>query len=150
MTTAALKTQPDPEKKLDPSRLLPELQPYLETQLAKIKDDNGLGRLNLSKEQKTTICRVYERTGSISKAASRVGVSPTVIYYRLANDPDFYDAFSLTKLSIGDNLQATSVQMARKDHGVTDRMCQLKRFFPTVYRENQYPVAVGISLNLSP
>ena len=104
----------------------------------------------LTKEEKATVCRVYARTGSLCKAAERIGVSPTLIYRHMELDPDFRDAFSLSKLSLGDKIQTTSVKRALDDMGVVDRMCQLKRFFPGVYRESQQTIAVGVSIQLGP
>ena len=36
------------------------------------------------------------------------------------------------------------------DKGVVDRMCQLKRFFPEVYRERGNVIAVSVSVGEPP
>ena len=118
------------------STLLPELPSYIEEELDKLNDDNMFGHKNITKEAKETVCRTYVKTGSLVKAAEAVGVSPTLIYRRLVEDAQFRRAFSLAKYSLGDSIQAKSVERALNDNGVVDRMCQLKRFFPSVYRES--------------
>jgi hypothetical protein len=84
------------------------------------------------------------------QAAAKIGGTPALLYGHLQRDPGFRSAFSLAKLSLGDKIQATSVRRALDDSGVTDRMCQLKRFFPSVYRETQPQVNVGVSLQFNP
>lgn len=128
--------------------LLPELPAYIESQLSKLVSDSGFGQRLFTSEEKATVCRVYTQTGSLGKCAEVIGVSPTTIYRHMEIDPDFRAAFSLAKLSLGDKIQTKSVERAMHDNGVVDRMCQLKRFFPSVYRESQTQVAVGVSINL--
>ena len=129
--------------------LLPELPAYIESQLSNLKSDKGFGQRLFTSEEKATVCRVYVATGSLVKSAEAIKVSPTTVYRHMEIDPDFRSAFSLAKLSLGDNIQSKSVERALHDNGYVDRMCQLKRFFPSVYRESssQVNVAVGISLN---
>ena len=113
--------------------LLPELPSYAETVLLNLNDDKGFCHRNLTKEEKATFCRFYAMTGSMEKSADHINISLPTAYRHLRSDPDFQDAFSLAKLSMLDRIQAKSVEMAGKDHGVTDRMCQLKRMAPQVY-----------------
>ena len=133
--------------------LLPELPAYIEAELRNLSDDTRLSTSwkarNLTAEEKATACRVYAETGSMVQAAEKISGSPTLIYRHLELDPDFRSAFSLAKMSLGDKIQTTSVRRALHDNGVVDRMCQLKRFFPSVYRESQQTIAVGVSVNLN-
>ena len=133
-------------------QLLPELPDYVEAVLTKLEDDNGLhfNARELTSVEKQTICRTYARTGSLERTCDRAKVSLSALYRHLQVDDKFRAAFSLAKLSIGDAIQTVSVKRALTDNGVVDRMCQLKRFFPKVYRESQTQVAVGVSIQFNP
>lgn len=115
------------------SELLPELPDYIEDLISKFNDDNGFSKRNLTKEEKSAFCRAYVLCGNLEEAAEHIGISFPTAYNHLQRDPDFKAAVAMAKLSQGMKLQGKSVQMAMKDHGVTDRMCQLKRHFPQVY-----------------
>ena len=136
--------------------LLPELSPYIESYFHNLTDDAGFLKNRLTATEKEILCRVYAKTGSIDRVCEKAGqllhqptFSPPTLYRHLEIDEDFRRAFRLAKLSTGDAIQTVSVKRALDDNGVVDRMCQLKRFFPSVYRENQQTVAVGVSINLS-
>ena len=130
--------------------LLPELPDYIEVELRKLQDDNGFGQRLLTSEEKATVCRAYLRSGSLVRASEAIKCSPATVYRHMEIDPDFRSAFALSKYSLGDKVQAKSVERALTDGGVVDRMCQLKRFFPKVYRESAPQVSVGIALNFNP
>lgn len=134
-------------------QLLPELPDYIDRLLDKLKPDIDIqkGKFRpLLAAEKQAICVIYRRTASVDKTCDRVGISPTMLYRHLELDPDFREAFTLAKFSIGDKIQAMSVKRALDPQGVVDRMCQLKRFFPRVYRESQSQVNIGVSVNLAP
>lgn len=133
-------------------QLLPELPDYVEAVLSKLEDDNGLHfkSRELSAAEKATICRTYARTGSLERTCQRAKVSLSALYRHLQIDEKFRAAFALSKLSIGDSIQSVSVKRALQDSGVVDRMCQLKRFFPKVYKDQQPQIAVGVSVNIQP
>ena len=130
--------------------LLPELPEYVEHELRKLQDDNGFGQRLLTSEEKATVCRAYLRTGSLVKASEAIKCSPATVYRHMELDPDFRSAFALSKYSLGDKIQTKSVERALTDGGVVDRMCQLKRFFPKVYKDQQPQIAVGVSVNIQP
>ena len=124
--------------------ILPELPDYIESLMLKLNDDKGFCHKNLTKEQKSSFCRAYFETGNLEDAAHHIGISFPTAYLHIRRDPDFQDAVALTKLSTGLSIQGKSVQMARKDHGVTDRMCQMKRHFPNVYGSHVNQTQVNI------
>lgn len=128
------------------ANLLPELPDYLEQSCFKLTDDAPLGKhwktRYLTAEEKMTFVRAYVSSGSIRKAAETSKIPVPTFYKHLQTDPDFQRAMTLAKLSMGDSLQATSYRRALEPNGVVDRMCQLKRFFPRIYRENS-----GITVN---
>ena len=130
--------------------LLPELPEYMEAIISKLTDVKDFQGKLLTREQKSTFCRAYAETGSVEKSSERIGIAPNTAYAHLRLDPDFQDAFALAKLSMLDSIQATSVRMAKMEKGTIDRMCQLRRLAPKVYRENQAQVQVGIALSFSP
>ena len=136
-----------PENRL--STLLPELPSYIETALLNLSNDTGFRQKLLTKEEKGTFCRVYAMTSSLEKSAEHIGISVPTAYRHLRNDPAFQDAFALAKLSMLDNMQATSVRVGLMEKGVVDRMCQLKRLAPAVYRELRGNITVGVQLNMA-
>lgn len=146
---ATLDATPAPDLVERSREMLPELPPYIEAAIAKLTDDKDFRGKLLTSEQKATFCRAYADTGSIMQAAERIHISPTTAYAHLRLDPDFQDAFALSKLSMLDTIQATSVRVAKMEKGTIDRMCQLRRLAPQVYRENQSQVNVGVALNLN-
>lgn len=131
-------------------QLLPELPSYMEAIISKLTDDKDFQGKLLTSEEKSTFCRSYVDTGSFNKAAERIGIAPNTAYAHLRLDPAFQDAFALAKLSMLDDIQSTSVRMAKQDKGTIDRMCQLRRLAPQVYRETQPTVAIGVSVNIQP
>jgi hypothetical protein len=141
-------TTPSAEAKEGVRQLLPELPAYIEIELQKLQDDTGFGQRLLTSEEKATVCRLYTMYGSVSRCAEEINCSPATLYRHMELDPDFRSAFALAKLSLGDRVQTKSVERALTNNGVVDRMCQLKRFFPNVYRESQGPVQVGVAVNL--
>ena len=149
VAAASLPEAPEQAKEAVRS-LLPELPAYIEEELRNLTNDRGLLGRNLTIEEKATACRVYAKTGSMIQAAEKIKGTPPLLYGHLERDPAFRKAFTLAKLSLGDRIQTTSVRRALEDGGVVDRMCQLKRFFPTVYRESQPQIAVGVSVNIAP
>ena len=130
--------------------LLPELPDYIETLISKLSNDQYLGKHPFTKEEKATFCRAYAETGSVEKSAEKIKVSPPTVYAHLRMDTDFQDAFALAKLSMLDTIQGTSVRMAKMEKGTIDRMCQLRRLAPKVYRETQSQIAVGVSIQFNP
>jgi len=141
-------TTPTPEAKEAVRQLLPEVPEYIEYELRKLTDDTGYGQRLLTAEEKATVVRMYAECGSLVKCSEAIHCSPATLYRHMEIDPQFRSAFSLAKLSLGDRVQTKSVERALTDNGVVDRMCQLKRFFPTVYRESQQVMNVGIAVNL--
>ena len=139
----------DPTESLA-ARLLPELPEYMEVVLRNLKDDNGFSQKNLTAEEKQTFCRAYASSGSLEIASETVKISVQTAYRHLDRDPDFAGAFSLAKLSLGGKIQTKSVEMALTDKGTFDRGLQLRRFFPSVYRNNDAQVNVGIVVNARP
>lgn len=130
--------------------LLPELPDYITDAISKLSDDNDFSKRNLTSEEKAIICRAYAESGSLAKTCARVRIAITTLYQHLERDPDFRAAFSLSKMAILDDIQSTSVRMAKMEKGTIDRMCQLRRLAPQVYRENLPQVAVGVSIQLNP
>ena len=137
------------ESKQHVQELLPELPSYLEAIISKLTDDKDFRGKLLTSEQKSTFCRAYTDTGSFEQASERIGVAPNTAYAHLRLDPAFQDAFALAKLSMLDSIQATSVRVAKMDKGTIDRMCQLRRLAPQVYREQAPQVNIGVSLQFS-
>lgn len=142
--------EPEREGREVTRQLLPELPPYIEHELLKLQSDTNSTRSPFTASEKATVCRVYARTGSLVKAAEAIHVSPTTVYRHMELDEAFRSAFALSKHSLCDRIQSKSVERALTDNGVVDRMCQLKRFAPQVYRENQSQVAVGVSIQIQP
>ena len=132
------------------SRLLPELPEYLEASFRNLKDDNSFGTRNLTKEEKATFCRVYANGGNIRIACEKAGFSVPTLYNHLDRDPDFQASLSLAKLSMCDDVQSVSYQQALTPKGTFDRGLQLRRFLPSVYRNNDAQVNVGIVVNARP
>ena len=130
--------------------LLPELPDYIERAVSKLSDDKDFGGITFTSEMKATICRIYAQTGSVDRVCEKAKISAPCLYKHLEIDPDFRSAFSLSKMSLGDRIQTMSIKRALDPMGVVDRMCQLKRFFPRVYRESPTQIAVGVSLQFNP
>lgn len=149
---AVLEPEQEPETENPQSRiasLLPELPDYLERSIFNLQpDDNKHPRAhNLSAEEKQTFVRIYVDTGSIDEACKAVDISVPTFYSRMQTDPDFERSMTLAKLSMGDRIQSTSYKRALEPNGVVDRMCQLKRFFPRIYRESPGVTIMSTTIN---
>ena len=132
------------------SRLLPELPEYLEHSFRNLKNDTNFGTRNLTKEEKATFCRVYASGGNIRSACEKAGFSIPTLYNHLERDPDFQASLSLAKLSMCDNVQSVSYRQALTPKGTFDRGLQLRRFLPSVYRNSDTQVNVGVAVNFRP
>ena len=132
------------------ARLLPELPEYMEIAFRNLKDDKDFSTRNLTSEEKASFCRTYVVKGSLEAACDAIDISYPTMYRHLDRDPDFAGALSLAKLSLGGKIQTKSVEMALTDKGTFDRGLQLRRFFPSVYRNNDAQVNVGIVVNARP
>ena len=140
---------PSTEAKEAVRELLPEFSPYIESYFRNLQDDNGFLKHLLTATEKEILCRVYAKTGSIDRVCEKAGFSPPTLYRHLEIDEDFRRAFRLAKMSLLDGVQSKSVEMALQDKGVVDRMCQLRRLAPQVYRESStQQINVGVSVNL--
>ena len=115
--------------------------------MERLNDDKGLRGKNLTKEQKSAFCRMYAETGSLRLSSEHIGCEVNTVYHHLDIDEAFADAFSMAKLHLLDDIQSTSVSMAKKEKGVVDRMCQMKRLAPQVYRESPGVTIMSTTIN---
>lgn len=143
--------KPDDQQSNFAGNLLPELPDYLEQSCFKLTDDTKLGKhwktRLLTAEEKSTFVRAYVSTGSIREAAEISKIPVPTFYKHLQDDTDFQRSMTLAKFSMGDSLQATSYRRALEPNGVIDRMAQLKRFFPRIYRETPGVTIMSTTIN---
>ena len=125
------------------SFLLPELPAYLERSLSQVQSDQSLPEMAIARRkftelEKDTFIRTYVQSGgNFSLACNSIESDPDTVYFHFGLDQAWQRVFNHAKLSMGQILQSTSYNRALEPAGVIDRMCQLKRFFPSIYKENQ-------------
>ena len=137
--------------------LLPELPAYLEKDIQQLQSDQALvDQLgtskfcrNFSADEKAAFLRAFRASGgSFTRACEVISARYATVWHHLSIDREWSQQLSYLKLAMGEKVESFSYKMALTPRGVTDRMAQLKRFFPSVYRNNDQPIQVGIAINL--
>lgn len=147
-------SNPSEEESFLPS-FLPELPAYLEKDLSLLKVDEGYRASRhcrvFTADEKANWLRAYSsKGGSYTGACEAIGANFDTVYLAISDDQEWQRQFRHLKLAMGDGVQSFSYKMALTPKGTTDRMAQLRRFFPSVYRNSDTQVNVGVAVNFRP
>lgn len=133
--------------------LLPELPDYLNEKLDSLTTDVRTTNTRIfTTDEKAAFIRAFVMSkGAFLKSCAQIKGEPRTVYNHLRRDPEWANALSTAKLSLGEGLQSHLHKLAMKENGTLATLALLKnRYFPKVYRESAPNVQVGIAIGFLP